>query len=381
MTFADRYPLASFLELLSIPDEARDEHVLRNGAPEAMAHLAAARDAGLMTRISGSRGRRIRLVDAWNAFAEGRPQDEEYLAWTMGFTFILGIVTARFGAQREGSAKAAESAHRGICEAFDRGDMRYNTPGARFRFDSIMDEIGGDFCELVIEGWKGELRAFDLRQDRTVVLPDLIGAPLTHLDIDLPTGDLMMADWFRIDAFTKAVDRRLDARLSDRRSGEQYNVASQIGAVNLAEAHLEDAGILRIAADDGSVVVDVAEGDDRLVASRSYFPGMRGDRTQAPEGHRRAGTIDCAHHAVMVADRAQLVLLLAEGGDATPEATIDRYMDENSYTVRTKVEPGRWRIHFGPDFHRRANRRKLGIPKGISPWFTMERIGDVAPTA
>lgn len=380
MTFADRYPLTAFLELLAVPDEARNEHVLKSGAPEAMAHLAAAREAGLMTRISGSRGRRIRLVDAWNTFADGSPQDEEFLAWTMGFTFILGIITAGFGAKREGFEKAAERVHREICEAFDRGDMRYNTPGARFRFDSQMDEIGGEFCEIVIEGWKGELHAFDLKLDRTVVLPDLDAIPLTHLDIDLPTGDLMMADWFRLDAFTRAVDKRLKARLSDRHSGKQYSPGSRIGAVNLAKAHLEDAGVLRIATDDGSVVVDVAESDDRLVTSRSYFPGMSGDRTQAPEGHHRAGTIDCAHHAVMVADRAQLILLLAEGGEAAPETAIDRYMATERYVVRTNVAPGRWRIHFGPDFHRRANRRRLGIPKGVSPWFTMERIGDVAPT-
>lgn len=381
MTFADRYPLERFLELLAIPDEARDEHVLASGAPEAMAHLAAARDAGLMTRISGSRGRRIRLVNAWNTFADGSPQDEEFLAWTMGFTFILATITVRLGAEREGFDEAAERAHHDICEAFDRGDMRYDTSGARFRFDSQMDEIGGEFCEIVIQSWKGELRAFDLKLDRTVVLPDLDAVPLTHLDIDLPTGDLMMADWFRLDAFTKAVDKRLNARLNNHRSGEQYSPGSLIGVVNLAKAHLEDAGILRIATDDGSVVVDVAEGDDRLVASRSYFPGMRGDRTQAPEAHHRAGTINCAHHAVMVADRAQLILLLAEGGEAGPEAAIDRHMATERYVVRTNVAPGRWRIHFGPDFHRRANRRRLGIPKGVSPWFVMERIGDVVPDA
>jgi len=381
MTFADRYPLARFLELLAMPDGTQDEHVLRCGAPEAMAHLAAARDAGLMTRIAGSRGRRIRLVDAWNAFAAGSPQDETFLSWTMGFTFLLGVVTARMAATREGVAKGAERAHREICEAFDRGDMRYNTPGARFRFDSQMDEVGGEFCEIVVKGWQGTLQAFDLKQDRTVVLTDIVAVPLTHLDIDLPTGELLMADWFRIDAFTKAVDERLDARLSDHRSGEQYSIGSDLGGMNLAKAHLEDAGILQIRTDDGSVVVDVADEDDRLVASRSHHPGMRRKHAHAPEGHRRAGTIDCDRHTVMIADRAQIVLLLTEGGDAAPEGTIDRYMADHRHVVRTSVRPGRWRIHFGPNFGRRANRRKLGIPKGVSPWFTMQRIGDAAPIA
>src|SRR3546814_5277444 len=40
--------------------------------------------------------------------------------------------------------------------------------------------------------------------------------------------------------------------------------------------------------------------------------------------------------------------------------------------VHLDVEPGRWRIHSGPDFAKRIDRARFGIPEGIEPWLLLE---------
>src|SRR3546814_8021019 len=40
--------------------------------------------------------------------------------------------------------------------------------------------------------------------------------------------------------------------------------------------------------------------------------------------------------------------------------------------VHLDVEPGRWRIHSVPDFAKRIDRARFGIPEGIEPWLLLE---------
>jgi hypothetical protein len=375
MTFADRYPIARFEEMLALPERDRQKHVDAHAIPAAMAHLTAARDAGLMVAVPGSGGRRIRLVDAWNRFVSKDGREDGTLPWTMGFTFLLGVITAELTSVRK--------AHEGICDAFDRGDMRYETRGARFRFSSNHDEVSGLECELVVEGWKPKLVSFDLATMSYVTLEDLAAIPLQTLEIDLPTGELVIADWFQMNGVTDAIEARLEKRLDDHRSGIQYSPGTDAGNVNLAKANLEDVGILRIAADKTTVVIEVSETGDRLLAADAWFPGKRGDRNAPPEGFVRAGSVGCDTRAIYLADASRIVDLIAESGEEDATTALRTHLDSPDFRFNTcaKVEPGRWRVHFGPRFQARADRRKLGIPKGVSPWFWMERIGGTTVAA
>jgi hypothetical protein len=385
MKFADRYPLERFLELSKLNGDAQQKHIDEHAIPAAMMHLRDVRADGLMSLVEGSNGRRIEIVDAWNAFVTYGDPTNRVLSWSMGFAFSLGLITARMASKGGSDAitpQGATEAYHGICEAFDRGNMRYETRGARFRFGSAYDRVSGLECELVVAGWKASIVAFDMTTMKTVVLKDAPLLPLRHLEIDVPTGELLMADWFRIDAFTKAVDERLDAHLEANDAdadGEEinYSIASDVGAMNLAEAYLKSCGIVQIATDNTTVMIDAAEDGRSLVGSESWFPGKRTKHDEAPKGHVRAGRICCDRHTVMIGERTRVLELLAEGGDADPAATLDAYLADHAYVAVLKVEPGRWRIDFGPKFHKRANRRRLGIPAGTSPWFSMQRIGDL----
>ena len=83
---------------------------------------------------------------------------------------------------------------------------------------------------------------------------------------------------------------------------------------------------------------------------------------------------------VTAIDRQVLLELMAKGGCDAPEKALDDHLaSKDAYAeniTRLQVKPGRWRVHFGPDFAKRADRSQMGIPEGPEPWLVLEPVED-----
>src|SRR5690606_11061016 len=142
---------------------------------------------------------------------------------------IVRVDDQRYGRKREEdyvlgtnplpSDEATDAAYNALVAAIEAGD----TSDFGFRIDYIQDSKTGDSLKLQLTGWnatllkRGEVYRFYPAGSVTDI-------PLQSIEIDLPTGELLLSDWIRVPGFREATDLGYDDRSLD--------INSEQGAVN-----------------------------------------------------------------------------------------------------------------------------------------------------
>lgn len=162
--------------------------------------------------------------------------------------------------------------------------------------------------------------------------------PLRHLEITLPSGILLAADWFRIPGFTEAVEDEDDSRPS---------INSDLGIDLRTRDHFERLGLMRIHTTN-CVPAFVQDGDAVRVGhfndEDDAFYTEEGDRNEVPLPEV-VGRVCCDLWDVTFADRDVLITLLEKGGQFPDReaavAALDDYTSEGSGDVaRLDFPPG-----------------------------------------
>lgn len=376
MAFADHYPLSSFKDGYRASQAGRDQvksHQEGVFEPAVKAHLLELRTAGRLGTAAGVAGRDVWSADRWNQLVvEGTfgPWLTDYLT---GLLFHGAHVNAEkasvfdpeYGDPEVTPDRLIERAWTNLCSKLDQG-----TTDHRWRLDAHEDVKTGDRCVLSFDDWKATLTrwtgsGFEPAQD--------VGAiPLASIEIDCPSGELILTQGMTAgdDAFRKAVD------LGDRR----YTVASlnsDQGCINYSTIVANEYGFAAIATDNTSVVVH-RQGDRLVVSERWADEELRladadGDVTM--KGWDKVGTFSCDRWMVEIVDRQVAADILDRHGVPDPAGAMAAWIDEEGDDIVViKVNPGRYRVRFGPGFSQRLDRKEAGIPSGPEPWLVMEPV-------
>lgn len=252
--------------------------------------------------------------------------------------------------------------------------------------DELLEWKEAALLAPIVGKWHYPDRASGLASYFEPVVPMEIPKPIRQVEFTLPSGILMMADWFRIPGFTEGVGK-------DDYSKPSIN--SDLGIDERTRDHYERLGLMRI--HTGNCVPNLIKDGEAIRVGyfdedHEAFWTEDGDRSEVamPE---MAGRVCCDLWDVTFADRDILIDILMAGaaaieanggiGDREREVTgyptsreeagqmLDAYA-EDSYVPRLEFEPGTVLQvtmatgHGSMDFHNKFRSADL------SDWPAME---------
>lgn len=219
-----------------------------------------------------------------------------------------------------------------LVDQFNKGEFEY------FQVN------GDDTCSLTentvsyrIQGWSFQPQVFDLKnRDMVDFLPP--EPPSVKVNkIDLETGHLLMADWFRIKAFTEATKE------------DDYNVPSinSIYGMDLEQRRLaEKFNFFSIHV--GNSCPTLHERDGVVFAGRVDEDTDKFGRMN--DKYARVGWVCTDLWNVTIIDKAQLIKIIAEKEGDKASEIVEDYIKNND-VVEFHVEPGEYYSYSSGDRH------------------------------
>ena len=349
-SFADHYTLAHFqalqehagrcpkdMDAMGAWCEAGRPHdeVLDRAVGSFLEALRAARE---LRPVLAMYKRTHRLAHAWNAYVAGNVTvgEMDYLRYKIG--------NALASVHRVRKAEDVESLYWSIVEQSDRGDLAW------YCTDS------GEVCQTTGERlhmeWLGWVPCLGTRQDPSVfayksplvaasVIPP---APVVQHEINAPTGELLIADWFRIEGFTTAV--------KDPAAGGEYSSCSSAGCQRQAAWYAKQFGFASIFVGDCGPNILVRKGSDADRSGHIVLAQIEESYRAAtdPAGGTLAGSVCTDLWWTTIIDRQVLTSIVARSmSQAEAERAVQGLVDEGNMT-RVQVRPGKLFVYHTADF-------------------------------
>lgn len=295
-------------------------------------HLLALADAGTVRRYDLLPNRRLNLVHSWNRMFDPDPATRSDGALEVARRVSYAMVFAPLAHQSfdlRGKAKDADSrapAVESLGARIDTGNAPWYMTGG-----SEQDFVSGESFSYEIVDWNLVIG----RHDRTSGIQpaeDMPPVALHKVEIDMPTGRILIADWLSTgdmsDGFTDLVDEgnpwRGGSEVENERDAERY--ARDHGFVSVASAHR----CLSVLTDGRCITIGRYDED--------------GDHP-VPKGFRIVrGLLVIDLRKVSVVDRSSLVSLYAGIHDTNEAEKLVSAIEKDRDTVSVDMAPGRYRV-------------------------------------
>lgn len=339
---------------------------MKNHTEHFMAFLAQARSEHHLGEIEHSETHNSNFVHIWNKFLNEPESLNQYDKHHVLNTLMQPLL---FEANyyREDEKITDES----LVQRYEHLIERLNT-GA-FTDDSPLSSITltehycfecGAKMKLFFNHWHPELKVFgkfDGKYEYRCPEP-CIGEKLHTLSLEVKGTELLAADWFRIPAFTEAVDTHYE-----------FDINCAKGQLDEAKYLLEKFNVAKISM--GNMVPHMFMKGDLVVA------GYEDEEAQTPHDFTDLGRVCCDLWAITLLEADTLVKIVAEKqniSEADARLMVDKYLDETDYIVRIPVQPGQYDIRIAnnyQDFKKKA-REDDSIAwdtDGIEPFFIIQK--------
>jgi hypothetical protein len=230
--------------------------------------------------------------------------------------------------------------------------------------------VSGARLRLEMKGWTPTLERFDSANRKFVPLqPGDISAPTLHeVSLPVPSGTLLISDWFRHDAFNALVDKALET--------DHPDINSEAGCVERTQRLAQDLGIgtVYVGNSSPSIIVDpqgvrvgwAADGDAYDDASGEGEPKdmRREQERKAPLVGQEAGRVCTDMWWVTMIDKQVLVDLFARTMPLeVAQQEVDTLIAEQaSDIIQVTVPKGDYHLYFA------------GKPEVLAQQFVMEEM-------
>ena len=251
----------------------------------------------------------------------------------------------------------AEGQHRGRSDALDATAVRTMLDGLPDRIATLVESgkldpdmtdceiycsITGERLQVELRDWQPVLHRLDLKTANFVEIEALsAGKPLRHMEMNLPTGELLFADWFRIPGFNEGME------MIAKDGGREINCDD--GAEEQTREYFEKAGFAHVSVGNTSPTI---YRDGELIRLGYLDDEALYDEAgeRIAEGPEEAGCVCTDLWWVTIADKQVIADILMRSGQhadrAAAEAAIDTYVEENWGVSRIQLEPGPLHVYF-----------------------------------
>jgi hypothetical protein len=318
------------------------------------------RNHGALAPIQGAEGHKIRFIDAWNAFAAGpeSPEDDRHalnmLAHYLGHRIVF---KALFRRGKDDVPMPAEEARAAIVARANPGNFSWLD-----HIEEQTDLVTGERYYVDIRGWRASVGSAGDDGELVPIAP--IETPLVrHLEFDVRGTELLAADWFRIEEFTKAVDDELVQR---------YSLNCEEGSFRVTEEYVKK-GVISVLV--GNSCPNVFVGDDAIMIG-NLVEEDADEEEQAVVSPISLGYICTDLWRASFIEYDRLVEIVSKRAGDRAKDVVDAYLEEHQGNfLRVPIEPGHYHLYFGTDldaFPERFKSPELDFP-GIAPLMVISK--------
>lgn len=265
-----------------------------------------------------------RLAHAWNALIRGEqdPEQLKRIAHSLNYAIFVG------GAVHLHADTALEQAYDKIVAAADGGTFDWCYLDSQEQCDTT-----GERVHFELQDWTPRLGTIDHQsRDRDLLPLKPIPEPsVLHHVIQAPSGELLVADWFRHGEFTRAVKEI---------AGE--GVGTDVGKLRLTSWYAQKHGFMSVFV--GNTCPGICERGDHLVIARIDEDGEMGE---PPIAGNVVGHICTDLWWATAIDRQVLTDILARsmGTDEAKLAVVALLEDDHSTITTLRVPPGTLHVY------------------------------------
>lgn len=276
------------------------------------------RDAGELAHIPFIDERKLKWGDQWNRFIDRTPDRWDRTASLcegMGLT-PMSLANCKRKDAAEGPTLDASYAYL-VASINDGVGIE---PRSAY---STCDRTGTTFFMQMQSGWKPRYGTFDDRHDLVHLTHGVEGLKIQHQVIPVPSGELLINDWFRIPAFTEAV------------KPVKYTSVNELSGRWATSAHYGQLGFASVYVGDGMPSV-MRQGDALMIGAVDFDI----DAQDEPAG--ALGRVCTDLHWATLIDREVLTAIVAktEGREAA-EKQVAALLEEYAHTTITvRLPPG-----------------------------------------
>jgi hypothetical protein len=271
-------------------------------------YLIAMRDAGVLKPIEGCRGRSGNFMDAWNvAVANAGPADKIEHAWaTVAHRFAhrfmfdaLYHAAEDWEKDKSLAQDACSFAYRRLTDNVTAGDVKWSK-----WMTEEYDFISGDRLYLNMGGW-GDLRLGTLTKGVFENMKDADLERIATAEVEFRTGEMLIADWFSIPAFTAAVKK-----------SDEFDINSEKGCRQCTAWYAEKFGFVSVCV--GNTSPDIMLDDGMLVA------GWFDEEASSKDRPKTLGSVTTDLWWVTMIDRSRLVEIIAKSTEPERDDETER---------------------------------------------------------
>lgn len=309
-------------------DEA--ETLYKATTDDVTAHLLELLEHGVLKPFDALPNRRMNLSHSWNVMCgtevhpySTRERETREIARRFGWHLVgTPLRLLAFDVERGITPEKREDGILKAMQEMDSGTVRWWMTGGQEE-----DHVSGEHLAYELQGWNLVFGHRPERGDDFKPAEDISPTKLHHFEIDLPTGEILIRDWFQDDGFTNLVDE-----------GDPWRGGSQMENEADAERYARDHGFISVSTARRSLTV--FRKGNRVTIGRHDEDGDH----PCPDGYKRVKDFMVDLRKVTIADRASLSEILAKANpqEDAPGA-VDRFA-RNYGTVTLSLPAGRYRV-------------------------------------
>lgn len=367
MTFSNYFKLDDYKQLCSLWNDDSDKADMY-GKSKMMSLMEKTFDKAIidflidykkdnfLPKVAYGEGHEIYWKSQWNQMLKDKEFDKSVFSSSFFMVLAYGMP------KQEATQKDIEDAYNKLIENTDRGNFGRHLVSEDFC--SCTD--CGQKMRLIFEGWKPKFQVLKKIEDKKIIMGNpesCLAKEVVSLNVDFPTGELLMADWFRIPGFTEAVEYKGADKYSQERS---INHAS--GRILATKENLENFNFISIS---------VGNSSPRIFQSGNNlaFGSVDEDKEDDIGKYKEVGYVCTDLWAVTIIDKKVLIEIIAKTNNEDIDIAtelVNKYIKEESVN-KVNVKPGSYQLNFHGNYY---NFDKLSkdkdYPETIKKFFTIK---------
>ena len=374
-SFSDFMDYAAFSALVAETEAFKDHNVYhdilnKSFAPVLRQFLETLRSQNRLHPVQGGEGHSIRFLTHWNDMMANlvheRDFDERYMWQYITYVFMHDYLSGatrpieKYIDKNWNLTERLPEIYRKFIADITAGNIGERGESSRDHYCSMTDVT----YRLQMKNWQPVLG----KRNADDVFVPLKPAPVQGIEeikVEFRTSEILIADWFRIPEFTKAVNTEGDERLS---------INSSAGCVEATRRYIDKHGFIsvsvgntspRVLSFDGTLIFGNVSEDIEDDAGSISSPGVT-----------ELGSTCTDLWWVTIIERERLTeIIAAETGRAEAEQKVAEYLAEDHYGLTVlNIEPGNHYLYFKGrtrDFADEFRSPDLLVPDGVEPKFIL----------
>lgn len=302
----------------------------------------------LLSPIRFSEGHPTTVSELWNKIIK----QEKLTSYDINqveliFYKVLTIASMNFKKEPEDD-EFYKKRYSDLIEKFNSGTFSFH----ELENDSSKCPDCGQRLKLMLKDWEGAYGVYGKKEDgsidhRKLVLPEsCLVEQNIKLNVNFPSGELIITDWVRVDGFTETVMYNGKDKYDDDKS-----LNTKIGRIFNTQHYAQEHNFINVSI--GNTSPKVFQDMDTLVIG---YVDENKDKSHASSHFKRVGDICTDLWAATIIDKETLIEILTKHhkNRETAQEVLNQYLQTDTNHQLLYINPGQYTLEFNPD-HRNFN--------------------------